>query len=405
MNDPTKQAILEMLTENTGRNFLDSGGIPKYDADGKYIGSTQGYGRAFERSAGLTIADLDARPSAVLDASYGELSVTLDLYHYLVARLDYEPELTRLFAAWSSAREDTSYLEDLEAFPYMLARWSRYEDVVDDWATIAADHWESYDDEAALVTHEEALSGILDCAWINRGEQGDGIHPDPVDVLDGIWGDTRKPLTVNTYNEENALSQDIQFTMFGLDAGGSMSGPFVLLQIHGGADARGGYTLPRVFSFNGRFAVESFFDWGRVGLRGQDIDTAPYWTSDDAGYSYHAEIKRGEGAWTTLHIDPVYTLVMSEVPADIAPAVARVVAAFWRGDQESLIPTELHPDLFGGESPMVVGEYPPDVKAALDYLSDECPGGYELGDFALVTDDDGNAYCPVTGGKLEAWGW
>ena len=42
--------IASMLVENTGRNMLDSGGTPQYDADGNYIGSNEGYGRAYERN-------------------------------------------------------------------------------------------------------------------------------------------------------------------------------------------------------------------------------------------------------------------------------------------------------------------------------------------------------------------
>ncbi len=52
--------------------------------------------------------------------------------------------------------------------------------------------------------------------------------------------------TVNTYNEEtSALSEIIQYCTFRND-----DGEYVILQIHGGCDARYGYTKPRVFSIN-----------------------------------------------------------------------------------------------------------------------------------------------------------
>jgi hypothetical protein len=46
----------------------------------------------------------------------------------------------------------------------------------------------------------------------------------------------------NSYNWENFLSQDVQFVDFKIDGDN-----FTLLQIHGGADIRGGYTAPQVF--------------------------------------------------------------------------------------------------------------------------------------------------------------
>lgn len=50
---------------------------------------------------------------------------------------------------------------------------------------------------------------------------------------------------INTYNGEQFVSQTLQFMCFtdGLN-------DYVLLQIHGGCDVRGGYTAPRVFEIN-----------------------------------------------------------------------------------------------------------------------------------------------------------
>lgn len=51
----------------------------------------------------------------------------------------------------------------------------------------------------------------------------------------GIYG-------YNTYNGEENLSQTLQFMQFELFGTG-----FILLQVHGGCDVRGGYTLPVIF--------------------------------------------------------------------------------------------------------------------------------------------------------------
>lgn len=424
MSDKTKEVIASMLTEPTGRALCDSGGTPKYDENGHYIGSTGGYGRAYERNAGMTVADWDATPAATLDARWGDIGVTVSLYHWLVNRLEYEPEFDRLFAAWSNAREDTYRLQDMEEFPYQFAKWARYEDVVDDWATIAAGHWENYpgkpdgagwnwDETPALAAHEEALEGLLALEWINRGEWGDGPPPETPGV-EGIWGGMEGPITENSYNGECALSQTIQFTAFGLDTGGTASGPFVLLQVHGGADVRGGYTTPRLFSFNGNHDPSSIFDWASVSVQA-GVEDAPVWDSDDAGYSFTTTIggmewtdSRGRARdWTTLSMGGgakgnIHAAPISGVPDDLAPAVARLAAARWAGDINRLRPSTELPGLFG-EPVKLYGDFPDEVERAAEYL--DGIEDYNFGALTLVTDDDGNAYCPVTGGKLEAWVW
>lgn len=62
----------------------------------------------------------------------------------------------------------------------------------------------------------------------------------------------KQPDTANSYNWDNYLSQVIQYVPFELE--GSW---FVLLQVHGGADVRGGYTRPQVFEMLGEYA---FYD-------------------------------------------------------------------------------------------------------------------------------------------------
>lgn len=57
----------------------------------------------------------------------------------------------------------------------------------------------------------------------------------------GIYGEG-DPIMVNTYNGEDLLSQVLQYCYFEIDGTA-----YVLLQIHGGCDVRGGYTDPRVF--------------------------------------------------------------------------------------------------------------------------------------------------------------
>jgi hypothetical protein len=69
--------------------------------------------------------------------------------------------------------------------------------------------------------------------------------------------------TGNSYNEDNLLSGTVQYTCFELDGDS-----FVLLQIHGGCDVRGGYTAPQVFRTDENCG--SFGDWN-------DATVAPDW--------------------------------------------------------------------------------------------------------------------------------
>lgn len=55
----------------------------------------------------------------------------------------------------------------------------------------------------------------------------------------------------NTYNYENNLSQVLQFCTFARETTPGDFEVYVILQIHGGADVRGGYTAARCFGLNG----------------------------------------------------------------------------------------------------------------------------------------------------------
>lgn len=73
----------------------------------------------------------------------------------------------------------------------------------------------------------------------------------------GIYGEG-EPITVNTYNGEDLLSQILQYVFFQFDGT-----DYVALQIHGGADARGGYTEPVCFSVDDELAI---FDNAKAGI-------------------------------------------------------------------------------------------------------------------------------------------
>ena len=85
-----------------------------------------------------------------------------------------------------------------------------------------------------------------------------------------------------TYNDQALLSQDIVFHQFSTDH------DLVILQIHNGADARGGFTSPRVFECD-----ESLFDYCRATIYAPNtLDPAqtimPFGT-DDNSHSWHSD--------------------------------------------------------------------------------------------------------------------
>lgn len=217
-------AIQEMLVENTGRHFLDSGGA---------------YGRNWERNQGR---DFESEPAATLDVRYcGEgqdfrPDVTLNVYHWLRQNTADAPEMDSLYQAFADKRREDDYeLSIMESFVKTLG-------------------------------------------------------------ARGLYGDSQ-PLTVNTYNGDCLLSQTLQFVYFETD-----DDAYVLLQVHGGCDVRGGYTDARVFRCDDSifyFSNATIYADGPNAFNGD-----PYWITDD-GWNWYHEGACGAGAGKGLHEYPV----------------------------------------------------------------------------------------------------
>ena len=220
---PTERALVEMLFENTGASILDSGGAygrawqherARYGLNGglpnnSYDGFPRGAVTPTEDEDGLVAVARRSEPNVSMDR-YGCVSVST--YAFLLQCTEYVPELDRHFQTYMSrinavmdARWRESYIRN-ESSPHDLA------------------HMENF---------VEAL--------LKRGIVSGGAY----NGTPNTW------TTVNTYNEESLLDRTLQYTQFGWDpedAGYWLpEGQYVLLQIHGGADVRGGYTTPRLF--------------------------------------------------------------------------------------------------------------------------------------------------------------
>lgn len=278
VTDPTKSVICEMMRENTGTHFLDSGGTS---------------GRSWQRNQGVTDEVFEASAPATLSFRYDEPDVTLNTYHFLAAHLDHDPAAEKLLRIFEAAADSTCSIE--------------------------------------------ATRGLLE--WLEeRGCE-----------LGGIYGEG-EPVVNNTYNGADLLSQTIQYTYATVEGTVSMAdieamvldkvGPddaamdlvaelwadnpdggelyfsntYVFLQVHGGADVRGGYTDVRVFTENGRTEL-GILDNARATIYDDSVDgfhsrrealkhgnTLPpaYWTTDD-GYHWYAEGCSGVGAEPALN--------------------------------------------------------------------------------------------------------
>jgi hypothetical protein len=208
----SKQVIVDMLTENTGRHLLDSGGA---------------YGRHWERNqAKPTIEDWEATDQVRLEVwtdddtnEVKEFYPIISLYHWLVNHynftLEYREDLQTQLDKIGEDNPDQYYSDDIEMF---LTQYAETNDIT------------------------------------------------------GLYGDNSRLCSSGyTYNEENSFSQDFIFHYFENE---DTDERFVILQIHGGCDARGGFTAPKIFEV--------------------DTDDGAYWfhwndcsIGDDSGNSWY----------------------------------------------------------------------------------------------------------------------
>jgi hypothetical protein len=176
----TKQLIYEMLTQNTGAHFLDSGGA---------------YGRNWERNQIKSIEDFESEPEELYTYSkdWNELERTVSVFHYL------------------------SKLE--------------LDELCDEYNALPCEDWECCEDNVYGVSKHQ-------WEWLNE-------RIEDIKVLH----------TFNTYNGDSDLSQILQGSWIELNGD-----QYLLLQIHGGCDARGGYTDAKLFKPCEDWRIHEYLD-------------------------------------------------------------------------------------------------------------------------------------------------
>jgi len=98
------------------------------------------------------------------------------------------------------------------------------------------------------LTYEPELDSVFQAYY----DTSDDYASDDIE----LWPQTMGATGVNvilTANYDEALSQTLQFSHF--EYNGT---EYVLLQVHGGADIRGGYTRPKLFSVNDDLSIYDF---------------------------------------------------------------------------------------------------------------------------------------------------
>lgn len=195
-------------------------GMLKENTGRAMMDSGDAYGRNWERNQQRAFA---SEPRVTLDFKYG-VEAVINVYHYLADRLTLAKDLDRKFQRFCARKEHES-----ESYFALVEMW--------------------------LATF---------------------------DHVTGLYGEG-SPMTVNTYNGEDLLSQVIQFTLFRLD-----HTDYVLLQVHGGCDVRGGYTRPRVFEVSGDAAC--MFDNARASIYcdGDREKCGAFWDTEN-GHSWHRD--------------------------------------------------------------------------------------------------------------------
>lgn len=306
-DETTGNVLASMLKENTGRHFLDSGGA---------------YGRNWERNQRIT--SFDEMPVSTFkftvrkadeDGNDGELEIDFssNVYHWLRERLQFDAAETRRFNWFCRHRDD---------HPMGL---------VDDYLK-------------ALETHGEKYGHTLSGPY---------------------WSDA--PVTINTYNEENHLSQTLQFTVYTYQ-----DTEYCLLSIHGGCDVRGGYTYPQAFTTSGH-SEDVMFDYARCGMSCESGDHR--WDSDNGGCTW-TEVGDGHhdkltGKWIHANEDlKNYPVVLLNEPITSENPIP---------DEQEALP--------GFE----------EVSTEIKRLQHR-PG-------VIRVDEDGNGYCPECGEKLSIYPW
>lgn len=130
--------------------------------------------------------------------------------------------------------------------------------VMDEWGGVTISLFHHLVD----ALHVTRLSEALDEELYAFSKEREGSYLEDIEAFIEHIG-AEEGYSENSYNRESNLSQVIQYQTFAL--GGT---EYVALQVHQGADVRGGYTRPYIFELADEYALLN--EWGSIECTGED---------------------------------------------------------------------------------------------------------------------------------------
>ena len=238
----TAEMIRNMMLENTGKALGDSGGV---------------YGRHWQRNNENGINTDELSPiDFYLDEDNKEihLSQTVNIYDFLTKHLDRSDRAINI--------ENILYKvcnnEDISVYSIWEVEDLFKNDFLSNYV------YDNYFDET--------IDDYTDDYYLE--DIPSELSPSPY-FRDFEW--------INTYNGDEYVSQTLQFMCFT-----DSYNDYVLLQIHGGCDVRGGYTAPRVFEINDIDYFLMYMD---------SVDTCCDCGLNDLSLRGYDEISNRDGDW------------------------------------------------------------------------------------------------------------
>jgi hypothetical protein len=210
----------------------------------------------------------------------GEIQVEHRLFHWLRERIELDEGADDLFhGAFRDAVDsegNTCLGEAREHFPEWFARHRSIE-----------------------VTKAQCGSCSRGSNCNECDDTGTLPGDDSLFAATGVCGEGAQ-LSVNTYKDPNLLAQTLLFTYFELRAiDRGFVGAYVVVQVHGGCDVRGGYSVPHVFRVLEPEDLR-LFDYARGSIT---CDNEHSWSTDDANHWYREGVC-GVGAGQELQRYP-----------------------------------------------------------------------------------------------------
>lgn len=263
MKTAISECLDSMLKENTGIHMLDSGG-----SSSRHWQQNQGKDFEAQKPTRLDIQIRSCNRKPTL-----EINITHNIYHWLKDRVIPSKEGNQALKAcarfirasnWKNGHRESEldvgpgykWVERNGALPSTMELMMAFPDFFAVW--LARHNQADLNDRADDETGEITKRYTSEIRWPPEMNSL-FVSKSPYDVTYPGGGQDAPRYPTYTYNEQNLLSQDIQFTAFEIDYN-----EYVILQVHGGADARGGLTAPQVFESNSSCSEWRILDYGRA---------------------------------------------------------------------------------------------------------------------------------------------